>query len=125
MTQSQGHTYLKSHALSADALLLDLNDQSDGVLEEARAGTSHAARTLIKEGPLRVTIVGFREGGALKEHKAGGPTAIQVLRGELEVGVADSAQLITRGQCLVLDANVEHSLVAHEESVALLIIAMP
>lgn len=126
MTESQGHTYLKGHALSADALLLDLDEQSDAVLEEARtAGAAHAARTLVKDGPLRVTIVGFEDGGALKEHKAGGPVAIQVLQGEVEVATGGSAQPLTRGQCLVLGANIEHSLVAHEPSVILVTIAMP
>ena len=126
MTESQGHTYLKAHTLSADALLLDLNEQSDVVLEEARtAGASHAAHTLVKDGPMRVMIVGFEDGGALKDHKAAGPVAIQVLQGEVEVSIGGSAQPLVRGDCLVLGANIEHALVAHEPSVILVTIAMP
>jgi quercetin dioxygenase-like cupin family protein len=126
MTESQGHTYLKAHTLSADALLLDLDEQANAVLEEARSsGASRAARTLIKDGPLRVTIVGLNDGGALKEHKAGGPVAIQILQGEVEVSTGGSAQPLTRGQCIVLGRDIEHSLVAHGPSVALVTIAMP
>ena len=124
MSESQGHTYLKGHTLSADALLLDLNEQSDAVLEEARlASTSHAARTLVKDGALRVTIVGFEDGGVLKEHKAPGPVAIQVLQGEVEVSIGGSAQPLIRGECLVVGPNIEHALVAHEPSVILVTIA--
>ncbi len=124
MSESQTHTYLKDHTLSGDALLLDLNEQAAAVLKEAGGQGSHAARTLIKDGPLRVTMVAFRDGGALRQHKAGGPVSIQVLQGEVEVGVGASAQQLAAGHCLVLGANVEHSLVAHKESVILLTIAM-
>lgn len=125
MNEPQGHTYLKEHTLRADALLLDLKDQAAKILDEARASdASRAARTLVKDGPLRVTMVGFKEGGALREHKAGGPVAIQVMQGEVEVGVGETAQPLTTGQCLVLGANIEHSLVAHQESVIVLTIAM-
>ena len=125
MTESQGHAYLKEHTLSADALMLDINEQSAGILEEAgKSNVSRAARTLIKDGPLRITIVGFADGGALKEHKAGGPVAIQVLQGEVEVATGRAAQPLVAGQTLVCGANIEHSVVAHKPSVILLTIAM-
>ncbi len=124
MSESQTHTYLKDHTLSGDALLLDLKQQGASVLKEAAGQSSHAARTLIKDGPMRVTMVAFQEGGALRQHRAPGPVSIQVLQGEVEVGVGSSAQQLTEGNCLVLGANVEHSLVAHKESVILLTIAL-
>ena len=125
MSESQAHTYIKNHTLSGDALLLDLNEHAASVLKEAGGQGSHAARTLIKDGPMRVTMVGFQDGGALRQHKAAGPVSIQVLQGEVEVGVGSGAAQLTAGHCLVLGANVEHSVVAHKESVILLTIAMP
>ena len=124
MSESQTHTYLKDHTLSGDALLFDLNEQAASVLKDARGQGSHAARTLIKDGRMRVTIVAFQDGGALRQHKAPGPVTIQVLQGEIEVGVGTSAEQLTAGRCLVLGANVEHSVVAHKQSVILLTIAM-
>src|SRR5687768_7108097 len=50
MSESQTHTYLKDHTLSGDALLLDLKQQGASVLKEAAGQSSHAARTLIKDG---------------------------------------------------------------------------
>ena len=124
MSESQTHTYLKHHTLSGDALLLDLDQQAEAILKEASGQSSHAARTLIKDGPMRVTMVAFRDGGALRQHKAPGPVSIQVLRGEVEVGVGSGAAQLSTGHCLVLGANIEHSLVAHTESIILLTIAM-
>jgi len=125
MTESAGHTYLKEHALSADALMLDFNEQSAGILDEARqSNVSRAARTLIKDGPLRITIVGFADGGALKEHSAGGPVAVQVLQGEVEISTGGKAEPLVAGQSLVFGANIQHSVVAHKPSVVLLTIAM-
>ena len=124
MSESQTHTYLKNHTLSGDALLFDLNEQAASVLKEASGQGSHAARTLIKDGPMRVTMVAFQDGGALRQHKAPGPVSIQVLQGEIEIGVGSSAEQLIAGHCLVLGANVEHSVVAHKQSVILLTIAM-
>ena len=36
MSESQGHTYLQEHTLSGDALMLDFNQQSAAILDEAR-----------------------------------------------------------------------------------------
>jgi quercetin dioxygenase-like cupin family protein len=47
-----------------------------------------------------------------------------VLRGEAELAIGSSAQPLNEGQCLVLGANVSHSVVAHKETVLLLTIAM-
>ena len=124
MSESTGHTYLKQHQLSGDALLFDLNEQAQSVLDEARQGNvGRAARTLIKDGPLRMTIVGLTRDGALREHKTPGPVSIDVLNGEVEVTVGDSTQRLSEHQTLVLGANIEHSLVAPQDAVILLTIA--
>lgn len=125
MSENTGHTYVKEHQLSGEALLFDLNEQAGSILAEASAAnTRHAARTLVKEGVLRLTIVGFAAGGALKEHKAGGPVSIEVLTGEVEVQVGDRTQSLRERQALVLDAGVTHSLTAAAEAVILLSIGM-
>ena len=81
MSESQGHTYLKGHTLTADALLLDLNEQADAVLEEARlASTSHAARTLVNvHGEARVAYDVFVDKGGAEWYE----TLVDANTGEL------------------------------------------
>ena len=125
MSAQTGHSYTKEHQLSGEALLFDLNEQAGLLLAEAReANIRHAGRTLVKEGPLRLTLVGFAAGGSLREHKAGGPVSIEVLIGEVEVKVGDGTQKLSERQTLVLDAKVTHSLTAAGEAVILLTIGM-
>ena len=125
MNQEQGHTYLKEHSLQGDVSLVDLNEQAAAVLAEAKQATSkRAARTLIKEGPLRMTLVAFPAGGALSNHNAGGPVSIHVLSGAITIGVSGNTQALSAGQTLVLRANLQHGLTATADSVVLLTIAM-
>lgn len=125
MSESKGHTYTREHQLSGEALLFDLNQQAGQVLAEAReASVRHAGRTLVKEGPLRLTMVGFAAGGALRDHRAGGPVSIEVLTGEVEVRVGDRTEQIHEKEALVLDADVTHSVTAATDAVILLTIGM-
>ena len=52
-----------------------LQEHIDEALLE-RAGRS--GRTLVKDGPLRVTLVALASGGSLAAHTAAGPITIQV-----------------------------------------------
>src|SRR5262245_14356496 len=55
MSERSGHEYLTSHQISGNTLVLNLAEESQAVLAEARAANiGHAAKTLIKEGPLRI-----------------------------------------------------------------------
>jgi quercetin dioxygenase-like cupin family protein len=126
MTESEGHTYIKEHPLSGDALLFDLEEQASSVLSDAKGGTAgRAARTLVKEGPLRMTIVGFEAGGALADHKASGPVSITVLSGSVQITIGERSEQLSQGQALVVGADVTHSLAAPADAVILLTIAMP
>ena len=126
MVKTAGHLYSKEHQLNGEALFFDFNEQASLVLAEAReAKVRRAGRTLVKEGPLRLTVIGFAAGGLLKDHKAGGPVSIEVLTGAIEIKVGDRTERLVEKQALVLDANVTHSLLAAKEAVILLSIAMP
>lgn len=126
MAQTDGHTYIKQHQLSGDAMLLDLAEASRDVLEEARAsGAGRAARTLVKDGPLRMTIVGITAAGSLHEHKAGGPVSIQALTGTARVNVGERSVDLGEKQTLVLGRDITHSVAADADAVILLTIGMP
>jgi quercetin dioxygenase-like cupin family protein len=108
-------------------MLLDLEAESASLLEEAKpAPQGRAARTLIKEGPLRLTLLAMREGSVINEHRAGGPVSIKVINdGAATIEAAGSSHALKRNSTLVLDADVPHSVQATRDTVLLLTIAMP
>ena len=92
MSETARHTYTQSHAISGEVLLLDVDAEAAAVLEAARAaGAGHAARTLVKEGPLRMVLLGMKQGSRLRDHRVDGPVSVHVLAGEV-----DHAQQIGR-----------------------------
>jgi quercetin dioxygenase-like cupin family protein len=126
MSETGGHEYLRLHQISGSALLLNIEEESRSVLEAARtAEAGHTAKTLVKEGPLRIVILGFTPGSSLKEHRAGGPVSLAVLSGSLEVSALDSSELLGAGEALVLASDVPHSVTVKEYSALLLTIAWP
>jgi quercetin dioxygenase-like cupin family protein len=86
-----------------------------------RAGRS--ARTLVKDGPLRVTLVALREGGALSEHSAGGPITVHVLSGGIRFTAGAKEWDLGPGELLSLGAGVPHSVTSPGGGVFLLTVA--
>jgi quercetin dioxygenase-like cupin family protein len=89
----------------------------------ARHGRS--ARTLVKEGPLRLTIVGIAPGGTLPAHSTCGPVTIHVLEGEMTVRAGDHEYLLAPGDLLVLAPGLEHSARSAAGGVFLLTVVHP
>jgi quercetin dioxygenase-like cupin family protein len=124
MSDKSGHEYLKSHQISAQALRLKIPQEATAILDAARnAGAGHAAKTLVKDGPLRVVILGFTPGSALREHDTDGPVSIQALSGTVDVTVEGRAERLEPGGALVINASVAHSVAASSDAVVLLTIA--
>lgn len=96
--------------LSGRALHFPLGDGKRAALIDesllARAGRS--ARTLVKEGSLRVTLVALGPGGELREHHADGPITVHVLAGEINVRAGADAWTLEQGDLLSLEAGVPH-----------------
>lgn len=68
-----------------------------------------SARTLIKEGPLRVTIIGLAANATLPAHSAVGPITIQLLDGDITFEVAGREYPLQSRDLLVVASRVEHS----------------
>ena len=92
--------------------------------EEAWRTRPRNAVTLLKEGGLRVVLVGLHEGAAIEPHRAEGPTSIHLLSGAVRVTAGEEEFDLAPGQVLAMDAGVRHALQAGEESAFLLTIAM-
>lgn len=93
--------------------------------EAASSATGHAARTLVHEPDLRVVLVVLAPGGRIKEHRAHSATSIHVIRGSIDVGLGDDSVRLPAGRLLMLERDVPHSVLAHEESAFLLTLGRP
>jgi len=96
---------------------------TDLIDEDALARAGRTARTLIKDGPLRVTLVALASGGVLAEHQANGPITVQVLSGRIRFRVGDEDWVLEEGDLLSLGAAISHSVDAEQRSVFLLTVA--
>lgn len=72
----------------------------------ARHGRS--ARTLVKDGPLRLTLIAIAANGGMPSHKADGPVSIHLLEGDVVLSADGSEYALVPGEVLVLDAGVQH-----------------
>jgi quercetin dioxygenase-like cupin family protein len=126
MSEAKGHSYLESHEISGDVLPLNFVQESAAILEGARAASvGHTAKTLVKDGPLRVVILGLKSGATLRDHESAGPVSIHVLSGQVNVVSPGRVDSLQAGGALVFDAAVSHSLEAQADSVVLVTIAWP
>lgn len=91
---------------------------------EPVARDGRTARTLLKEGPLRLVLVAIGAGGSLQEHHAPGPLTIQSVVGRVTVNAGGQEHRLGRGDLLVLPAGLRHALHADEPSAVLLTIMM-
>jgi quercetin dioxygenase-like cupin family protein len=112
-------------SLAGDVLAFDLSEEMQLVRDELATGHTRIARTLAKEGPLRLTLVGLSPGGAMHEHEAGGPVTIHVLEGELELTVGGKTLAHRIGALIALDRRVRHAVGSSRGALFLLTLAAP
>lgn len=96
--------------LASDALHFRLGGECSEYIDDAllaRAGRS--ARTLVKDGPLRVTLVALGEGGNIAPHRAEGPITVHVLSGDIRFRAGEKEWELEEGDLLSLGAGLEHS----------------
>ena len=88
------------HHLTEDEMLVDRG------LVEAHG---RSARTLVKEGPLRLTLIALAAQGTLPPHSTSGPIMIQLLDGDIVVEAAGKEYPLAMQEVLVIASRVEHS----------------
>ena len=86
--------------LAADAMTID---------QELLAANGRSGRTLVKEGPLRLTLIGLSAGGTLPPHSTANPVSIHVLHGDVVFSALDQQYSLAAGDVLIFAAGVEHS----------------
>lgn len=122
---SPGHTYLKTHRVSAPVLRFALRKEA-AALEETAAyrRSGRTATTLVKEGGLSVEVVALRNGTSMARHRAKAHVTIHVLRGALRITTAEGPTDVGPGDLLVLAANMPHTVIARRDAGFLLTLAL-
>ena len=113
--------------LGGDAMLFRLSDseRSELIDEQLLAERKRTARTLVKEGALRVTLVALAPGGALQEHHAEGPITVHVLAGEIRFRAGGNEWILRQGDLLSVPARVPHAVESDNGGQFLLTMAVP
>jgi quercetin dioxygenase-like cupin family protein len=96
-------------SLSGAVLAFDLNAELRTAREELGSGAVRSARTLVKEGALRVTLVGLGPGGSIRPHQAEGPISICVLEGEILLEAGSETHQLVNGSLAALEGGVRHA----------------
>ena len=87
--------------------------------------SGRVARTLLKDGPLRVTLIVLRAGADTAEHSADGPITIQAVQGAIRVSVSGQEEHLAAGQLLAVRAGLRHNVSCEQDAAFLLTIALP
>lgn len=107
--------------LRADALRFDLAREEEAATQpDTLERDGRSSRTLLKEGPLRVTLIVLAPGGGIPEHAAAHPITLQTLRGALNVEVGEEVYRLVPGELLAIDGGVTHHLSSDEGAAFLL-----
>lgn len=98
----------------------------DGTLREfaEESKTGRAGKTLVKEGPLRITLVALKKGTVLPSHQVAGPVSIQTIRGCLRLTTDRGDVDVPAGILIALGPGVAHTAKARDDCSILITFAM-
>ena len=95
--------------LEADVLLHHLTQDERMLDLDLLARHGRTARTLVKEGPLRLTMLALAAGGDLPEHSTDSPVSIHMLEGGAIFSAQGKDYTVATDDILVLAPGVRHS----------------
>ena len=95
--------------IGGPALVQHLTRADQLIDETILAKHGRSARTLSKDGPLRLTLIALAANGSLPAHSTDGPVTIHVLEGSVRFSVLEAEYELGQGDVLILSAGVQHS----------------
>lgn len=95
--------------LEGDVLVHHLPRDEQTIDAALVAKHGRSARTLVKEGPLRLTLMALAPGGDTPPHHAEGPVSIHVVEGDAVFTAAGKDYTVALGDVIVFGAGVEHA----------------
>jgi quercetin dioxygenase-like cupin family protein len=125
MPATEAHTYLRTHKLAGSLLQFDIaREDAELQRKAADAKTGRAAKTLVKEGRIRMTLIALRKGASLGAHQVEGDVSVHVLRGAFELRTESERTRASKGSAVVIQAGVQHDAVATRDTGILLTACM-
>ena len=126
VTREKKSAVLRVRRLAGRRLTFLLGAEDDTLREFAEASkTGRAGKTLVKEGPLRITLVALKKGATLPSHHVKGPISIHTLRGCLTLTTERGDVDVPAGTLIALGPGIIHTAKAHDNCAILLTFAMP
>jgi len=116
----QGHTYLRTHDLEAEHMLLDLGEVVTELHGQATPEQTRGSVTLVKQGGMSLVLTHLHGGGRLQEHATPGAATVQVLDGHVRVQIEGESLDVPAGRLIAFNSGVRHSVEALEDSTLLL-----
>ncbi|CAN5786825.1 hypothetical protein BH11GEM2_BH11GEM2_41410 [soil metagenome] len=95
--------------ISGSVIVQHLGPDAMRIDQDLVARHGRSARTLVKEGALRLTMMALAAGGGLPPHSTDNPISIQVLDGDVIFYALDQQFALGAGDVLILAARVEHA----------------
>jgi len=95
--------------ITGEVLVQHLGSDVMTIDQTLLAAHGRSARTLVKDGPLRLTIMGLAAGGALPPHSTEHPVSIHVVQGDVTFLALEKEYALTAGDVLIFAAGVEHA----------------
>lgn len=113
--------------LSGDTMVFDLAGETRTARSARAEGDARrTARTLLKEGPLRMTLIVLEPGAEMAEHAAPGPITVQPVEGTIRFRAGDDDEhVLGPGQVLSARAGVRHSVSSDDGAAFLLTVVVP
>jgi quercetin dioxygenase-like cupin family protein len=94
--------------IEGDVLVRHLKRDEQMIDQDLLARHGRSARTLMKDGPLRLTLIALAAGGGMPSHRAEGPVSIHLLEGDVVLDVEEREYALEPGEVLVLASGVQH-----------------
>ena len=79
------------------------------------ADGSVVSKTIIKKSTGNITLFAFDKNEGLAEHSSPHEALVQLLDGKAEITIGGTVYHLQTGQCIILPANIPHSLKAIEK----------
>lgn len=112
--------------LTGATLMFSLSEELVILRTELEAAGERIGRTLLKNGPLRATLVGLKPGGSLRTHRADGPITVHVLEGSVSFEVGGTEWPLSTGSLFSVEGGLPHSVTSVDGGIFLLtVVAVP
>lgn len=78
--------------------------------------------TLVQNPHVSMTVFAFSKGEGISTHSAPGDAFVYMLDGAADITVGDKTSAVTKGQAILMPANIAHGLEATENFKMLLVV---